>query len=149
VIDPELVTRKLVLIAEDLPAIEKLARQGLEEYQASPTSEVLAERYLERAIGRMIDVNYHLLTESGEPPPRDYFQSFVALGRLGVLDPGVARRIAACAGLRNRLVHEYDELDPEKVHQALQTAVVDLPLYVEAVRRFLDAGLGAGSPGAS
>lgn len=137
-IDRELVTRKLVLIAEDLPAAEELARQPLEAYLASPTSEVLAERYLERMIGRMIDVNYHLLTESGEPPPRDYFQSFVDLGRLGVLEPAFARRIAACAGLRNRLVHEYDALDPAKVHAALNTAVADLPEYLAAVRRFLD-----------
>lgn len=137
-IDHELVTRKLVLIAEDLPAIEELARQPSEEYLASLTSEVLAERYLERMIGRMIDVNYHLLTESGEPPPRDYFQSFVALGRLGVLEPEFARRIASCAGLRNRLVHEYDALDPAKVYEALQTTVSDLPRYLDAVRRFLD-----------
>ena len=137
-IDRELVTRKLVLIAEDLPAIEELARQPLAAHLASPTSEVLVERYLERMIGRMIDVNYHLLTESGEPPPRDYFQSFVSLGRLGALEAEFARRIAACAGLRNRLVHEYDMLDPEKVHQALQSAVVDVPRYLDAVRGFLD-----------
>jgi uncharacterized protein YutE (UPF0331/DUF86 family) len=137
-IDRELVTRKLVLIAEDLPAAEELARQPLEAYLASPTSEVLAERYLERMIGRMIDVNYHLLTESGKPPPRDYFQSFVDLGRLGVFEPKFARRIAACAGLRNRLVHEYDALDPVKVHAALKTAIADLPGYLDGVRRFVD-----------
>lgn len=142
-IDRELVTRKLVLIAEDLPATEELARQERKAYLASPTSEVLAERYLERIIGRMIDVNYHLLTESGQPPPRDYFQSFVELGRLGVLEPDFARRIAACAGLRNRLVHEYDALDPEKVHQALQAAVIDLPEYLDGVRRFLERGVTA------
>jgi uncharacterized protein YutE (UPF0331/DUF86 family) len=137
-IDRELVTRKLVLIAADLPAIEKLAQQAREEYLASPTSEVLAERYLERIVGRMVDVNYHLLTESGEPPPRDYFQSFVELGRLGVLEPGFARRIAAGAGLRNRLVHEYDAVDPEKVHEALAAAVSDVPEYLDGVRSFLD-----------
>lgn len=141
-IDRELVTRKLVLIAEDLPAAEELARQPLEEYLASPISEVLAERYLERMIGRMIDVNYHLITEQAEAPPRDYFQSFVALGELGVLDPEFARRIAACAGLRNRLVHEYDALDAEKVYQALRTAVDDLPQYLDGVRRFLDREAG-------
>lgn len=138
-IDPELVTRKLVLIAEDLAGIQELARQPLEEYLESLTSELVAERYLERMIGRMIDVNYHLLTESGQPPPRDYFQSFVDLAGLGVLDSTFARRIAACAGLRNRLVHEYDELDPRKVHEALATAVEDVPQYVDAVRKFLDA----------
>jgi uncharacterized protein YutE (UPF0331/DUF86 family) len=139
-IDCDLVTRKLVLIAEDLPAAEELARQPLGEYLASPVSEVLAERYLERMIGRMIDVNYHLVTELGGAPPRDYFQSFVVLGSLGVLEPEFARRIAACAGLRNRLVHEYDELDAGKVHRALQAAVSDLPVYLDGVRRFLDRG---------
>lgn len=138
-IDPELVTRKLALIAEDLSGVQEIARQPLARYLESPTSELIAERYLERMIGRMIDVNYHLLTESGQPPPRDYFQSFVDLAGLGILEPGFARRIAACAGLRNRLVHEYDELDPKRVHEALATAVEDLPRYLDAVRRFLDS----------
>lgn len=138
-IDAELVTRKLVLITEDLTALRDLARQRLDEYLESPTSELVAERRLERMIGRMIDVNYHLATESGQPPPRDYFQSFVDLAGLGVLEPSFARRIASCAGLRNRLVHEYDELDPEKVHEALSAAVADVPRYLDAVRKFLDS----------
>lgn len=141
-IDAELVTRKMALIAEDLTAIRELARQPLKEYLESPTSELVAERYLERMIGRMIDINYHLLTESGLPPPRDYFQSFVDLARLQILEPGFARRIAACAGLRNRLVHEYDELDPEKVHEALGAAVAQVPEYLDGIRKFLDAQAG-------
>jgi hypothetical protein len=31
-IDAELVTRKMVLVAEDLPAVERLARLSLEEF---------------------------------------------------------------------------------------------------------------------
>jgi hypothetical protein len=54
--DRELVTRKMVLITEDLRAVESLARKPVSEYVASPTDEVLAERYLERMIGRMIDI---------------------------------------------------------------------------------------------
>jgi uncharacterized protein YutE (UPF0331/DUF86 family) len=137
-IDRELVIRKLVLIAGDLPSLEGLARKPLAEFLGTSISEVLAERYLERMIGRMIDVNFHLLTESGQPPPRDYFQSFVELGRLEVLEPEFARRIASSAGLRNRLVHEYDQLDPEKIYQALQSVAIDIPQYLDAVRRFLD-----------
>jgi uncharacterized protein YutE (UPF0331/DUF86 family) len=83
-IDPELVTRKMVLISADLKAIEALAQRPLEDYMASATDEVLVERYLERIIGRMIDINYHLVTEAGQPPPRDYFESFTQLARVGV-----------------------------------------------------------------
>src|SRR5450756_654424 len=66
------------------------------------------ERYIERAVGRMIDVNYHLLTEFGQAPPPDYYQSFVQLATLGVYPAEFAARIASCAGLRNRIAHEYD-----------------------------------------
>lgn len=67
-IDRELVIRKIVLIMEDLRRLEALAAKSREDYLASEVNEALAECYLERMIGRMIDVNYHLLTESGEPP---------------------------------------------------------------------------------
>jgi uncharacterized protein YutE (UPF0331/DUF86 family) len=136
-IDPELVTRKMVLITADLRALEPLARHPVEEYLASPTDEVLAERYLEPIIGRMIDINYHLVTEAGQPPPRDYFDSFTQLARIGVLPAAFARRIAASAGLRNRLVHEYDEIDPERVFEGVQAAVHDVPEYLRHVERHL------------
>jgi uncharacterized protein YutE (UPF0331/DUF86 family) len=138
-IDRELVTRKMVLIAEDLRRLEALAGKGRDEYLASDIDETLAERYLERMIGRMIDVNYHVLTESGEAPPRDYFESFVALSRIGALPADFAARLAPCAGLRNRIVHAYDDLDPGRVYDALGTALVDVPAYLGAIRRFLES----------
>ncbi len=140
-VDPELVTRKMTLIAPDLDALTRIARKGLEEYLASPTDEVLSERYLERIIGRMIDINYHLITELGSPPPRDYHASFTDLVPLGTLPAAFAARIATCAGLRNRIVHEYDELDPRQLHEALQGAVRDIPEYLALVNRFLEGPL--------
>ena len=145
-IDPELVTRKLVLIAEDLQRLEALAGKPLADYLASDIDETLAERWLERMVGRMIDVNYHLLTESGEAPPRDYFESFVALARLGVLSTEFARRLAPCAGLRNRIVHAYDDLDPARIHEALPAALADVPLYIAAVRAFVGLGPSSSRP---
>jgi uncharacterized protein YutE (UPF0331/DUF86 family) len=133
VIDRDLISRKMVLIMEDLRRLEPLAGKPVADYAASPTDEALAERFLERIIGRMIDINYHLLTETGAAPPRDYFESFVALGREGVLPPEFAARIAACAGLRNRIVHLYDTIDPARVHEALQAALRDVPEYLKHV----------------
>ena len=137
-IDRELVTRKMVLIAEDLRRLEALAAKDREAYLASEIDETLAERYLERMIGRMIDVNYHLLTESGEAPPRDYFESFTALARIGTLPADFAARLAPCAGLRNRIVHAYDDLDAGRVYDALQVALSDVPAYLVEVRGFLE-----------
>jgi uncharacterized protein YutE (UPF0331/DUF86 family) len=137
VIDRELVTRKMLLITRDLTALQPIAAKDLEAYLASEFDEILVERYLERAIGRMIDVNYHLITETAHPPPADYHESFAQLGRLGVLDHDFARRLAAYAGLRNRIVHEYDELDPRRVHEALQAVMRDFPAYLRRVDEYL------------
>jgi uncharacterized protein YutE (UPF0331/DUF86 family) len=136
-IDADLVTRKMVLITSDLELLRPILERGLDVYLASPMHQAAVERYLERVIGRMIDINYHLLTESGHPPPPDYHASFTRLGELNVLEPQFARQIARAAGLRNRLVHEYEALDPRKVFEALDSTVRDVPSYLSQVSDFI------------
>ena len=137
-IDRALVTRKMTLILQDLPKLAELARVPREQYLADSMREALAERYLERAIGRMIDINFHLVTESGQAPPKDYHESFVLLGGLGVMPAALAKEMATAAGLRNRIVHEYDDIDPDRVYEALPVAVRQIPIYLDHVRRFIE-----------
>jgi uncharacterized protein YutE (UPF0331/DUF86 family) len=137
-IDPILVNRKINLIGKDLEDLSVYGRMSLEEYLGDRINEIVVERLLERIIGRMIDINYHLVTETGQPPPKDYYESFVELGRIGALPPDFAKSIAGAAGLRNRIVHEYDEVDERKVYEALGEALRDIPRYVEHVHRFME-----------
>jgi uncharacterized protein YutE (UPF0331/DUF86 family) len=137
-IDRELVIRKLALITGDLTELKTVAQRSREDYLASVRDELVAERLLERMIGRMIDINYHLIVETGHPPPSDYYESFTRLGTLQVLPPDFARRLAPCAGLRNRIVHEYDQIDAAKVYEALQSAVKDIPEYLRLIQQFVE-----------
>jgi len=136
-IDTELVTRKILLIARDVEALQGLAAMTLEAFLGSSIHAVLAERYIERAVGRMIDINYHLLTESGQAPPPDYYQSFVQLTTLGVYPAEFAQQVASCAGLRNRIAHEYDDIDPQKLFEAVRQAGHDIPEYLRHVNSWL------------
>jgi len=137
-IDPDLVFRKMNLIGPDLEKIIALAARDLEGYLADSTLEDLAERYLERVIGRMIDINFHLITESGLPPPRDYYDSLLKLGEMHILPSDLARRVASCAGLRNRIAHEYDAIDPIQVHGGLKAAATDIPEYLRHIESYLE-----------
>ena len=141
-VDRELVTRKLLLITQDLDAVAPLATKPVSAFLESRFDQAVVERLLERMIGRMIDVNYHLITESGQPPPPDYHASFLKLFDLGIVDHEFALRIARCAGLRNRLVHEYEEIDARKVFESLQAARDDIVTFVQRVEAYL-----AGLPG--
>jgi uncharacterized protein YutE (UPF0331/DUF86 family) len=136
-IDTALVVRKITLIAPDLEKITALAARDLSGYLADPTLEDLAERYLERAIGRMIDINFHLITESGLPPPRDYYDSFLKLAEMRILPADLAARVASCAGLRNRIAHEYDEINPVLIHAGLKAAAIDIPEYLRGIDLYI------------
>ena len=141
-VDADLVTRKLLLIAADIEALRPIADRGADEYARSWIDQAVVERYLERVVGRMIDVNYHLITAAGHPPPADYHASFFRLAELGVLDPAFARQIAGSAGLRNRLVHEYEAIDHAKVFAALVSAFSDVPFYLERINAHLKSSSG-------
>ena len=71
-IDSVLITRKISLIAADLKALVPYAELSLQAYLKEPVNEVAVERYLERVIGRMIDINYHIVTELGHHLPRTF-----------------------------------------------------------------------------
>ena len=141
-IDPVLIIRKINLIAADLKALAPCAELSLQAYLKEPVNEVAVERYLERIIGRMIDINYHIVTELGDPPPKDYFESFTMMGRTGDLPVKFSRTIAQAAGLRNRLVHEYNDLDPQKVYQAMKEALQNIRRYIEHVHGFVRSPRG-------
>ena len=138
-IDRELVTRKLLLVTADIESLAAIRDKGRDAYLTSSIDQAASERRLERAVGRMIDINYHVITASGHPPPADYHASFLKLGEIGVLDPEFARRIARAAGLRNRLVHDYEDLDPGKVFDALGDALRDVPVYLARVNQYVKA----------
>ncbi len=133
----ELVERKVTLILSDLENIRPLASMPLEQYLADPRNEVLAERYLERAIGRAIDINYHVVSEVLLIAPKDYAESFLLLEKAGMLEADEARGFARLAGLRNRITHEYNGIDERLIHEALSNVVAALPRYLSAVRSYM------------
>lgn len=139
-IDRELMTRKSRLILQDIESLEGIATTPADAFLTDSRLQAVAERCLERIIGRMIDINYHLITERGGAPPSDYYQSFVDLGKIGVLPAGFAQNLAPCAGIRNRLVHEYDALNEVLIHEAVRSAMSDVPEYLRHVEAFLGQG---------
>jgi len=81
----------------------------------------------------MIDINYHILSEAENKMPTDYYSSFILLGTKKYLPKKLSETLANSAGLRNRLAHEYDEIDEKKVYAAIGSCLKDVPKYLKAV----------------
>jgi uncharacterized protein YutE (UPF0331/DUF86 family) len=48
-------------------------------------------------------------------------------------------RIASAAGLRNRIAHEYDDLDPARLFEGMEAAARDIPVWLTHVAAYLES----------
>jgi uncharacterized protein YutE (UPF0331/DUF86 family) len=110
-LDVEIIRRKLGIILENLKALEAIQGMKKEGYIRDIYKRKATERLLQELIEAAIDINTHTIVETGHTAPDDYYQSFILAGEIGIIPPDLAENLAPSAGLRNRLVHEYDGLD--------------------------------------
>ena len=136
-VDAALVRRKLATMMETLTALEPLSHLSLAEYRARLYERKAAERLLQETIEAAVDVNAHLVAELGRAVPDDYYSGFLRLGELGVLPTALAQDLAPAAGLRNRLVNEYDAIDDGRVLEAIGRALDLFPRYIRAIETHL------------
>lgn len=136
-VQPEVIRRKLSIIAQNLRALESITNLTVDAYRQNLFQKKGAERLLQELIEAAIDINLHLMTQTGGTVPDDYHQSFLALGENKVIPMELARQLAPSAGLRNRLVHEYDAIDDARVLQAVAACQQQFPLYMKAVEDYL------------
>lgn len=137
-IDKQLITRKGKLIEEDLKKLSSYASLSKEEYRKKEEAQLAVERLLERIVGRLIDINYHILKETYQTMPLDYYDSFLALAKQHIVSEEQAREVAKATGLRNILAHEYDEVNPDKVYLAIHFALTQIPRYLTSVLENLE-----------
>ena len=120
----EFVLRKLQLIADDLERLMRFTDETLESLTADDLKLAAVERILERIVMRAIDVNEHLISElatgEGRSTRLTYRDTFLLLSELGVYSKQFAEQIARSAGLRNILVHDYNDVDRKIVHGSIK-----------------------------
>ena len=136
-LDADLVRRKLAAITRTLAHLAAVEGMTLGEYRADPFRQKGTEKMLQEVVEAAVDANLHLLRSLGGAVPGDYYESFVALGRSGVVPMALAERLAPAAGLRNRLVHEYEHVDDAIVIRAVGEARQSFREYAAAIEAFL------------
>ena len=137
-VDPGRIRRLLEALAEYRTELERLRDAPLAEYRGE---RAYAGRYLVQAAAQAcIDVANHVIASSGWRAPADFRDAFTVLEEQGVIDPDLANRMRALAGLRNRLVHVYEKVDDGIVHDSLGAGLEDLSNYAQAIARLVERG---------
>lgn len=137
-VNRELVRRKLNKIIQYLDELAQVEEYTLEDYLDNFFIKRTVERLLQLVVEVATDINGHIIVDNGNPPPEDYYESFMLLATYEIIDRKLAKNIAPSAGLRNRLVHEYEEIDDQIVFESIPQALKQYKEYIACIEEHLE-----------
>lgn len=132
------VLEKLKRIDGYLEEIKHLFRFSVKEILADSEKIHTTERLFQLVVDEIIDVNQHFIKELNLEAAEDFESTFHILAENKILPPDFANRIAPAVGLRNRIVHRYEELNPKLFIESFQKDYPDFKQYVKYISQYLD-----------
>ena len=120
------------------------AVQRLRRHTGGPLAALVAdadllwaiERGLQLCAQNALDIATHVTASAGHDVP-NYASAVDRLGELGVLPDAFARRFRGVAGFRNVLVHGDLGVDPERVHELLNSGLDDFVAFAQHIESYL------------
>lgn len=136
-VDPGRVRRKLEALARSREQLQAIRSLSFDEYERA---QALAARYLVQVSAQAaIDIANHVISSAGWRTAHDFADAFSVLEEHRVLEPELASQMRKLAGLRNLLVHVYDEIDDRLIFDSLQQDLDDLSGYARAIASLLES----------
>ena len=106
-----LILKKLELIGQYQEQLARFLKSSDADILSLPEKYLSIERAFQLLVDAIIDINQHLIRELKLRVPDDLQGTFYPLGEKGILPFEFAQKLAPIAGVRNRLVHQYEEVD--------------------------------------
>lgn len=132
-----LITKKLNRMESYLKDLETVVlSRDPREVKKEPALLHAAERLVQLLVDTMIDINVHILIEKEKTYDKTQ-STFLLLGELGILSEEFAKKISPLVGLRNILVHRYEELDKDLFTRNLFKNANDFKQYIVAIYGFM------------
>lgn len=138
-IDKAIVAKRVALITQYLESLKKFESKSIEEYLDNFETQMVVERLLQLMTQSAIDINEHILSKINPANSTTNFEAFIEMSKYNVINPELAKKLAPSAGLRNRLVHEYDDIDSSQVFRAIKFALEQYPIYVQQISAYLNS----------
>lgn len=137
-LDPERVIQKTAYISEQVSALCDL-------FGSNDPLDIVGDNWihkgvkysLQTAIEACIDLAYHISARKYGYAPSDARDAFERLAKAGLLPEESLKTYSAMIGFRNRLVHGYQQVNPETIARIVQEDLDDLEQFVAIALRLV------------
>lgn len=96
------------------------------------------ERLFQLIVDTAVDINTHIIAESGFSLPDDYQNTFIVLAENKVVAMDFALKVAPSVGLRNLVVHKYGRVNVKKMVNDIKNEIGQYREYLGYIDRFLN-----------
>jgi uncharacterized protein YutE (UPF0331/DUF86 family) len=140
VVDATVVATKVGAIRDAVVRIRHVLPLEAAAIEADRTTREVVILNLFVALQETVSLATHWLADAGLDVPGSYREIFLALAGRGRIPRDLAQRLAAAAGFRNLVAHQYGVLDPARVHAIASAELGDLLDFCDRVSREAAAG---------
>ncbi len=125
-VDKAILAAKTAAVRDAVTRIRAVLPATAAAFVADRTTREVVVLNLFVALQECVALATHWMADEGWDVPATYRELFKGLADHGVLDAKLAERLAAAAGLRNLVAHQYGVLDPARVYAVAAGDLDDL-----------------------
>ena len=111
--------------------------KSFDEYSSSIEILGSTERYLQLGIQSIIDALHLIIIDQDMDKPEDSHEAVSLLFKKGIISEDMASKLTKMVGLRNALVHEYEEIDSKRIYDVLVNRIGDLDDVENTIRKYI------------
>lgn len=134
--DKEKIARKLSSMKKYVDFLRSKRELSLNELENNYIVRSAIERNFQLAIESVIEISEIIISREGFERPEDYKGTILCLGDHKIINDNFAKNFSKVAGLRNILVHMYEKVETEKLHEHLQN-LEDFDKFARYVAKYL------------
>ena len=137
-VDSNIVLKRVGRIRKSVAALETIRRtHSKKQFLGDETIKAAAERNMQVAVQSVLDICNHAVADMKLEVPDEQKQAFQILAFHKLIPQSLAKTLAGMAGMRNVLVHEYLEVDHERLYAIMSGNLGDFEKLIKAILKLL------------
>jgi uncharacterized protein YutE (UPF0331/DUF86 family) len=133
VVDRTVLAAKIAAVRDATARIRSVLPPSPDAFASDRTAREVVILNLLVAVQTCLDLAAHWLADEGWDVPPTYGDMFVILAEHHVIEHPLALKLAAAAGLRNLVAHQYGIVDWRRVHGIAARDLADLEAFCAAL----------------
>ena len=135
-INKELIRLEIEKLNQHIKRIEAMDIVESDVENDQDVQDLLSFR-IQQMVEKCIDIGSHIIANETFETAETARTIFEVLSKQGIISSETAEHLGQAVGMRNIIVHQYDEVDVEKLYKAYEVGINDVKDFVKSIVRLV------------